>query len=69
MTVKPHGYQILPYLHPLQPGAMRGDGTILLEHGRVAGGVAKWQEILDTYPTYTRHEYIEGQIIKLLELK
>jgi hypothetical protein len=42
-------------------------GDILLEHGRTEDAIAKWQEILDTYPTYEEFHEVEGKIRKVLE--
>ena len=42
-------------------------GDILLIHDRGADAIAKWQEILDKYPTYEEFNKIEEKIKKALE--
>lgn len=46
---------------------MEHHGDILLIHGREADAVAKWQEILDKYPTYENFDKVENKIKKTLE--
>jgi TolA-binding protein len=42
-------------------------GDIILKLGRTEDAIAKWQEILDTYPTYEEFHEVEGKIRKALE--
>ncbi|MDB4329303.1 CsgG/HfaB family protein [Akkermansiaceae bacterium] len=42
-------------------------GDMLLLHGRVEDAIAKWQEILDTYPTYLNFVSIEDKIKEALK--
>ncbi|MDB4730888.1 CsgG/HfaB family protein [Akkermansiaceae bacterium] len=42
-------------------------GDILLLHGRAEDAIAKWQEILDTYPTYPNFVSIENKIKEALK--
>ena len=46
---------------------MERHGDILLEHGKSADAIAKWQEILDKYPTYEEFNKIEEKIKKAFE--
>ncbi|MDB4730887.1 CsgG/HfaB family protein [Akkermansiaceae bacterium] len=42
-------------------------GKIFLEHGRTEDAIAKWQEILDTYPTYEGFKEVENKIKEALK--
>jgi hypothetical protein len=46
---------------------MEHHGDILLKHDKGADAIAKWQEILDKYPTYEKFNEIEEKIKKALE--
>jgi|688.fasta_scaffold178884_2 TolB-like protein len=46
---------------------MTHHGDILLEHKRNADAIAKWQQILDEFPTYEDFKSIEEKIKKALE--
>jgi len=56
-----------PYCVRDAGGIMDHHGDILSEHGRVADAIAKWQEVLDKYPTYEGFGVIENKIKKALE--
>ncbi|MDB4723028.1 hypothetical protein OAF11_03150, partial [Akkermansiaceae bacterium] len=42
-------------------------GEIFLGHGRTEDAIAKWQEILDTYPTYQGFKEVENKIKEALK--
>ncbi|MDB4630837.1 CsgG/HfaB family protein [Akkermansiaceae bacterium] len=42
-------------------------GEIFLEHGRTEDAITKWQEILDTYPTYQGFKEVENKIKEALK--